>query len=125
MDSNQIFRGTMPFVWAKLLLGAITVGVSAALLGIFMGISWLLNSNAVTIFFIIIWIISVGIIRFIVMHYGGYLVKAGHIAVITEAVTSGRIPDQQVEYGKQMVKERFVTSNIYFAVDKLVSGAVK
>ncbi|MDR3288627.1 MAG: zinc ribbon domain-containing protein, partial [Peptococcaceae bacterium] len=47
------------------------------------------------------------------------------IAVIVEAVTTGRVPDNQVAYGKQMVTERFATSNIYFAVDKLVSGAVK
>jgi len=31
----------------------------------------------------------------------------------------------QVSYGKAKVKERFATSNIYFAVDKLVTGAVK
>lgn len=125
MSSGQIFRKTMPFVWAKLLLGLITVGFSAILFAVLMGLSWLFNSGGVTGILFLIWISAVGIIRLVVMHYFGYLFKAGHIAVITEAVTTGKVPDNQVAYGKQMVKERFATSNIYFAVDKLVSGAVK
>jgi len=59
------------------------------------------------------------------MHYFGYLVKAGHIAVIAETLKTGRVPANQVQYGKQKVSERFATSNIYFAVDSLVTGAVK
>jgi len=72
-----------------------------------------------------IWIAGTGAIRFAIMHYMGYLVKAGHIAVIAEACKRGRIPKNQVAYGKQKVKERFATANIYFAVDKLVTSAVK
>jgi hypothetical protein len=59
------------------------------------------------------------------MHYFGYLIKAGHVAVITEVCITGNVPDNQVVYGKQMVAQRFATSNVYFAIDKLVSGAVK
>jgi hypothetical protein len=115
----------MPFVWAKLLLGLATVLISAVLFGILMGLAWLFNSESVGVIMFVIWISAVGVVRFIIMHYMGYLVKAGHIAVMVEAVTTGRVPDNQVAYGKQMVTERFANSNIYFAVDKLVSGAVK
>jgi hypothetical protein len=115
----------MPFVWAKLLLGLATVLISAVLFGILMGLAWLFDSESVGVVMFVIWISAVGVVRFIIMHYFGYLVKAGHIAVMAEAVTTGRVPDNQVAYGKQMVTERFATSNIYFAVDKLVSGAVK
>ena len=59
------------------------------------------------------------------MHYGGYLVKAGHVAVIAEAMKTGQIPANQVSYGKQLVLERFLTANVYFAVDKLVGTAIK
>jgi len=59
------------------------------------------------------------------MHYIGYMLKAGHIAVITEAVTTGQVPANQMAYGKKIVLERFATSNIYFAVDKLVNGTMK
>jgi uncharacterized membrane protein YphA (DoxX/SURF4 family) len=125
MKAGELYSKTMPFVWAKLLLGLVTVLVSAVLFGILMGLAWLFNSDGVTGFMILIWLGAVGVVRFVIMHYFGYMVKAGHIAVMTEAVTTGRVPANQVAYGKQMVTERFATSNIYFAVDKLVSGAVK
>ena len=53
------------------------------------------------------------------------MLKAGHVAVITEAVTTGRVPDNQIAYGKERVKERFLTSNVFFVIDKLVGGAVR
>ena len=55
----------------------------------------------------------------------GYLVKAGHVAIITEAATKGVIPDNQFEVAKNMVVSRFGASNVYFLIDKLVGGAVK
>ncbi|MEA5137330.1 MAG: hypothetical protein VB035_14465 [Candidatus Fimivivens sp.] len=125
MSASQIFKKTLPFAWAKLFLALITVAFAGILFATFMGLGWLFNSNGVTGILLLIWISCVGIIRFVVMHYLGYLIKAGHVAVITEAFITGNVPDNQVVYGKQMVAQRFATSNVYFAIDKLVSGAVK
>ncbi|MDR1961162.1 MAG: zinc ribbon domain-containing protein [Gracilibacteraceae bacterium] len=125
MNAGELYSKTMPFVWAKLLLGLLTVLISAVLFGILMGLAWLFNSGEVGMVMFVIWLGAVGVVRFVIMHYMGYMVKAGHIAVMAEAVTTGRVPDNQVAYGKQMVTERFVTANVYFAVDKLVTGAVK
>ena len=125
MKAGEIFSKTMPFVWAKLLLGLVTVVVSAVLFAILLGIGMLFSSGGVSVIMVLIWLGLTGAVRFIVMHYFGYLVKAGHIAVITQAVTTGRVPDNQIEYGKQCVKERFAAANVFFVVDKLVKGAVK
>ncbi|MBQ2940858.1 MAG: hypothetical protein IJD97_01340 [Clostridia bacterium] len=124
MKAGQLFRKTMPFAIAKLVLGAATVLISVVLLAILLGLGWLFGENGMVIC-IFIWIGATGVVRFAIMHYFGYLVKAGHVAVLAEAVTTGKVPDNQVNYGKEAVKKRFSTSNIYFAVDKLVSGAVK
>ncbi|MBE6898730.1 MAG: zinc ribbon domain-containing protein [Ruminococcaceae bacterium] len=124
MNSKQLFSKTMPFVWVKLALGGATVLISAILLAIFMGLGWLFGETAMVIMFVL-WISATGVVRFAIMHYAGYLVKAGHIAVIAEAFATGQIPADQVEYGKAVVTQRFVSSNIYFAVDELVTGAVK
>ncbi|MDR2952461.1 MAG: hypothetical protein LBU82_04380 [Treponema sp.] len=124
MKPGEIFSKTLPFVWAKLLLGLATVLGSIVIFAILMGIAWLLKNDGVFMVMFFIWLAGTATINFLLNHYIGYLVKAGHIAVITEAVTTGIIPKNQVEYGKQMVKERFLTSNIYFVVDKLVSRAV-
>jgi hypothetical protein len=125
MRASEIFSRTLPFCMAKLLLGLLTTVASAAVLAILMGIAWLFNAAGVTGVLLIVWLGATGVIRFLLMHYVGYLVKAGHIAVIAEAVTTGHIPENQVAYGKKMVLERFATSNVYFAVDKLVAGAVR
>ena len=125
MKAGDLYTKTMPFVWAKLLLGVITVAISAVLFAILMGLALLFNDGSIGVILFIVWLSATGIVRFVIMHYLGYLVKAGHIAVMAEALTTGRVPDNQVAYGKQMVTERFATANIYFAVDKLVSGAVK
>jgi len=125
MKPSQIYSKTMPFVWAKLLLGLATVVISVVIFAILMGIALLLKSDGLFLVMLIIWLAATQIVNFILNHYIGYLVKAGHVAVIAETIITGRVPDNQIAYGKQMVKERFVTSNVYFALDKLVSGAVR
>ena len=125
MEAGEIYKKTMPFCWAKLMLGVLMVLASAVILAVLMGLAWLFSASGVTGILLLVWLAATGVIRFFLMQYVGYLVKAGHIAVIAEAITTGQIPDDQVAYGKKMVTEKFVTANIYFAVDKLVSGAVK
>jgi hypothetical protein len=125
MSPREVFFKTMPFAWAKLFLGLATVIASAVIFAVLMGITWLFKSGGVGFVMFFIWIGATGIISFLLNHYIGYMVKAGHVAVITEAVTAGRVPDNQVEYGKQMVKERFAMSNVYFVLDKLIAAAVR
>lgn len=124
MNSKSIFFKTMPFVWLKLFLGLATVLLSALLFAVLVGIGSLFGDGGMAITFII-WLGAVGIIRFVLNHWLGYLVKAGHIAVIADIVTTGKVPKNQIEVGKKAVIERFGTSNVYFVIDKLVSGAVK
>lgn len=125
MKVNEIYFKTMKFTWAKLALGLITVALSAVLLALVVGLIALTQNTAVALFGIIIWLGGTSVIDFMMNQYFGYLIKAGHIAVIQRAVTTGQIPENQIEYGKQMVINRFGTSNVYFVIDKLVSGSVK
>ena len=124
MTAKQLFSKTMPFVWAMLLLGLIFLGISILLFAILVGLGWLFGDNGMVIMFLV-WLGAMGFVRFLIMHYFGYLLKAGHIAVIAEATATGKVPVNQVNYGKEKVKERFATSNVYFAVDKLVTAAVR
>lgn len=125
MKAGQIYAKTMKFVWLKLGIGALIAGISLVLLAIVVGISLLANSGELLLVLGLIWyILTYGIFR-AVMHYMGYLIKAAHIAVVSEAVTTGVIPENMVQVGKDMVKSRFATSNVYIVLDKLVGGAVK
>ena len=125
MKARDIFVKTLPFVWAKLLLWLVTVAVSAAWFAVLALIASAAKNSGVTIVVFILWCCGTGAARFILMRYFGYLVKAGHVAVIAEAVVTGRVPDNQMEFGKNAVKGRFATANAFFVVDRLVSGAVR
>lgn len=125
MKAGEIYRKTAKFMWIKIGLGVGTCVASIILFAILFGIGLLTKSLAVINIMFFVWAVISLTLTWWINHYFAYLVKAGHIAVISEAVTTGKIPDNQVEFGKNAVKERFVTSNVYFAVDKLLGGAVK
>lgn len=56
-----------------------------------------------------------------------YVVKAGHIAVLTKHYDQEAFPDGkgQLAFAKDVVKDRFVETNILFGVDQLVKGVLK
>ena len=113
MTAKQIYNKTKPFCIAKLGLAAITVLASTVIFLILLGIGWLFGDGGIFVA-ILLWIGATTVIRAAVMHYFGYLVKAGHIAVIAESMKTGKVPANQVEYGKTLVQQRFLTSNVYF-----------
>ncbi|QQR81594.1 MAG: hypothetical protein IPJ69_05650 [Deltaproteobacteria bacterium] len=55
-----------------------------------------------------------------------YLVKAGHVAVISQLVTEGKLPDgvNQVSYGKSLVVQHFKQSSILFLLDRTIHGVI-
>ncbi len=62
-----------------------------------------------------------------VVRYFLYLLKAGHIAVLTELITKGQIgngSEGMFSYGKRIVKARFGEISVLFAVDMIVDGVV-
>ncbi len=125
MTASEVFSKTLVFGWIKLGLGLVNILIAIVLFAIMMGISVLMGSEGVAGIMFIIWLSVVGVVNFVINHYFGYLVKAGHVAVIATAFQTGQVPNDPVNTGKLMVKERFGTSNAYFAIDKLVSGSVK
>lgn len=125
MTAKEIFMKTLPFCWMKLGLGILNIVICVALFALLMGISLLFDSEGVAVIMFIVWLVLVGIVNFAINHYVGYLLKAGHVAVVARTFKDGRVPSNCISAGKDMVKERFGTTNVYLAIDKLVSGAVK
>lgn len=125
MTAKEVFSKTLVFGWIKLGLGLLNILIAVVLFALLMGISVLFASEGVGAVMFFIWLGVVGVVNFILNHYIGYLVKAGHVAVIAMAFKTGTVPADPVATGKAMVKERFGTSNVYFALDKLIAGSVK
>jgi hypothetical protein len=63
---------------------------------------------------------------FLLREYLLYLVKAGHIAVLVELLDGRDIPQgqTQIAYASGLVRERFVETNVLFAVDQIVKGVL-
>lgn len=125
MKANDVFQKTIKFVWLKLALGGCAIAFSIVLGLLLMGLSALFDNGVAAVYALVIWfclsIAAIGISQY----YLGYLLKAGHIAVVTSLVTTGSLPENPFEYGIGMVKKKFATAAAYFAVDRLVSGAVR
>lgn len=124
MKTKDIYFGTMKFVWLKLAMGAGITLAAVILFALMMLFGALFGDGGIAIM-LCIWIVLIAVIYNLVMHYFGYMLKAGHVAVIATAVTTGQIPENQFEFGKAAVQSRFAASNVYFVVDRLVSGAVR
>lgn len=125
MKANDVYRKTFQFVWLKLALGGCAIVFSIVLGLILLGISALSKNDGVIGFSMMLWLgASAGAVG-VTQYYIGYLLKAGHIAVVTHLVKTGNLPEDQFGYGKQIVKEKFATAAAYFAVDRLVAGAVR
>lgn len=123
MKAKDVYFKTMIFVWLKLALGGAIFLVSLILLAICLGLGSLGGGNGM-IFAFVIWLLLTAAISGIVNRYIGYMLKAGHVAMVTTAVTTGTLPENQLQAATAIVKERFLTANVYFVVDRLVSGAV-
>ena len=123
MKAKDVYFKTMIFVWLKLALGGAMLLVSLILLAICLGLGSLGSGNGMIIAFFI-WLLLVCAMYGLVNRYVGYMLKAGHVAMVTTAVTTGTLPENQLQAATAVIKERFVTANVYFVVDRLVSGAV-
>ncbi len=123
MKTKDVYLKTMKFVWLKLALGGVMILFSLITLAIFLGIGSIGNGDGIVIAFWL-WLLLVCGVFVWVNRYIGYLLKAGHVAIVTTLVTTGSVPENQLDAAKEMVKERFATANVYFALDSLISGAI-
>lgn len=125
MNANEVFKKTIKFVWLKLALGGCAIAFSIVLGLILIAISAISKNTTVLGYSLMLWIVLSAAALGISQYYLGYVLKAGHIAVVTQLLTTGNLPENQFEYGTQIVKKKFATAAAYFAVDRLVSGAVR
>jgi hypothetical protein len=102
-------------VWLVLAFGG--ASVLGASVHPWIGIGWLVVSLG-----------AYGYAWWFVVRYALYLIQAGHVAVLTELITTGSIGHGSTgmfEYGKRVVTERFGQVNLLFALDLLIKGVVR
>lgn len=63
-----------------------------------------------------------GIAAWLILHFIAYTYKAGQIAMMTEGIVNGKLPDDTIGAGKKIVKERFATVAAYYAITGAIKG---
>jgi hypothetical protein len=66
-------------------------------------------------------------IIYLMREYLLYVVKAGHIAVMVEALDGREFPNGQgqISYAKSIITQRFGQTSVLFGIDQLIKGVIK
>ncbi|NCT67827.1 MAG: hypothetical protein GXC76_09295 [Rhodanobacteraceae bacterium] len=123
---------TLPFLVLRLLVYMAITLAYVVLTGTGAGIGWLLGTAGGDAGGGAFWggLAGFGLtsgVLYWAREYLLYLVKAGHIAVLTQLLDGKAIPDGrgQIDYAGTMVRERFAQSSVLFGIDQLVKGILR
>lgn len=121
MKPLEIFKKTQKFIWAKLALVAIKWAALIVLAILFAFIIGASQNEVLLIVLLTTWLILARVATYVIDHYIGYLIKAGHVAVVAHAINDGELVEKEnmVELAKEEVKQRFAASNVYFVITTL------
>lgn len=123
-SAKQILIKTLPYILAKLALGGISVAIGIVLLLLWSALGLHASGFGAFIVFLI-WILVSGSATYFIMHYAGYKIKAGHIAVTAEAAGNNRIPANQINWGGKHVQQQYPNCAAYLSMKKRVSLAIR
>jgi hypothetical protein len=122
----RIVAQTMPYVvYRAIVYGVICAAVAFALL-ILLLIGRVFGGGAAGVLFVI-GLAAGGFGARLVREYVLYLLKAGHVALIAEIVTTGKLPENtsQTEWAKERVMHYFKEVSVLALVDQLVKGIIR
>jgi len=133
MTAAKIFKATKPFFVIRALayLVVTLIMLVGGILGLMLCLLIATANEAVGMFFGII--LMGGFFGFLQLakRYVLYMIKAAHIAAITEYIKTGNVPVTEggykgvVAYGTEMVKNNFGSANVAFVADSLIRGATR
>ena len=120
MDNKEIYKKTLTFSLRRFLWDvlAFVIIIIVAAAGFFLAEKAAANGLIGLVIGIVIGIIIVAVVS----HFFSYVFKAGQIAMMTRAITNGKLPDDVYGEGKKIVKERFLTVAAYYAVTNVIKG---
>ncbi|MBR3415056.1 hypothetical protein IKG73_03570 [Candidatus Saccharibacteria bacterium] len=120
MDNKEIYKKTIGFSVRRLLWDILAFLAFTALTAL--GFVILDKTSNAGLIGLAIGALVGGIVSYILLRYVSYTYKAGQIAMMTEAITKDKLPDDVIGAGKKIVKERFTTITAYFAVTGVIKG---
>ena len=126
----KLLMRTMPILLIRLGATFAFWVVALIYLAITIGVATLVGKAVPILGFIVGLVAVIGVVPMyqLAYKYVFFMIKAAHIAVISEILVNDKLPDGaggQLEWGRQRVTERFGEMNVMFVVDELVNGVVR
>jgi hypothetical protein len=122
---------SLPYALARfiVLLSAAIAGIIWAVVA-FGGAAWLGAhvASAFGVVWLLLCVIGVGWFWGAVLRYALHLIACGHVAVLTQLITVGKVGDgteSQFAYGRRVVTARFGEVTALFALNALVRGVLQ
>lgn len=127
MDATKSFFIVRAMVYLVITLIMLVIGILGALLCL----SVVAKNPPLAL--ILAAVIFGGLLAFLgfAKRYCLYMIKAAHIAAITEYIKTGKVPVTKkgykgvLAYGTEVIKNNFGAANIAFVADALISGATR
>ena len=120
MNPDQVYNKTMGFIFLKALMPVVSLIICIIAMKILSAVF----GGHIGLIGALIWIVIAVGVGFGVDFLVGYKFKAGHVAVVTDAVSVGMMPDDQKAMANETVTYRFPSCNEYFAYKMAVKGAM-
>ena len=120
MSPEQVYNKTMGFICLKALMPIASLIVCIIAMKILSGVF----GGHIGLIGALIWIVIAVGFGFGIDFFVGYKFKAGHVAVVTDAVSAGMMPDDQKAMANETVTYRFPSCNEYLAYKTAVKGAI-
>lgn len=119
---------TLPIILVRLAASLVFWIAALVYLVLVGGVAYLIG-QAVAILGVIVFLVAIGAmvpLYNLAYRYVFFVIKAAHIAVISEILVNGDLPagTNQLAWGRKQVTERFGETNAMFVVDELVNGVV-
>ena len=120
LSHEQIYSKTMIFTILKAAMPVAQLIASLVAMKIIVSI----GGGTLNIVGMLIWLVITIVIAFLIDFFVGYKFRAGHVAVVTDAVSVGMFADDMRGMANEMVQFRFPTCNDYLAYRLNVMSAL-
>ena len=126
-----LMQQSLPYAVARfgVLFGASVAGIVwlSIMIG---GGAWLGNhiAHAFGVVWVLICLAGAGFVWGTLLRYALHLIECGHVAVLTELITQGRVgngAESMFAYGRRVVLARFGQVNLLFGLNALVRGILQ
>ena len=126
-----LMQQSLPYAVARfgVLFGASVVGIVWLTIMIGGG-AWLSDhiAHAFGVVWVLFCLVGAGFVWGTLLRYALHLIDCGHVAVLTELITQGRVgngAESMFAYGRRVVTARFGQVNLLFGLNALVRGVLQ